>query len=505
MEGFFGVINDGLVAIDDFIWGVPLMVLILFGGILLTVRLHAVQFRQLPRALRYMIKNETGGEGEVTSFGALCTALSATIGTGNIVGVATAIVAGGPGALFWMWLAALFGMATKFSEGLLAVKYRSIDKKTGHVLGGPFYYIERGMGKNWRWLAKIFAFFGMCVGLFGIGTFTQVNSISSAITGFFDPEKNVTVNILGMDYSIFTVIGSLLLALLVGLVVIGGLKRIAKVSERVIPAMVVLYVGFSLILIITNLDKVPTAFVTIFESAFGLQAAAGGMLGAIIVAMQKGIARGIFSNEAGLGSAPIAAAAAQTKEPVRQGLVSMTGTFLDTIVVCSMTGLALVMTGAYQIPGLEGAAVTTAAFQAGLPFIPGDVVSFVLMACLVLFGFTTILGWDYYGERCLEYFSNGSMKAVKVYRWLYIAAVFIGPYMTVAAVWTIADIFNGLMALPNMVALIALSGVVAKETKDYFARLKAAGDEEGMEPHLPGDNWDIPPIDPLEDRLGAAR
>ena len=505
MEGFFGVINDGLVAIDDFIWGVPLMVLILFGGILLTVRLRAVQFRQLPRALRYMIKNETGGEGEVTSFGALCTALSATIGTGNIVGVATAIVAGGPGALFWMWLAALFGMATKFSEGLLAVKYRSIDKKTGHVLGGPFYYIERGMGKNWRWLAKIFAFFGMCVGLFGIGTFTQVNSISSAITGFFDPEKNVTVNILGMDYSIFTVIGSLLLALLVGLVVIGGLKRIAKVSERVIPAMVVLYVGFSLILIITNLDKVPTAFVTIFESAFGLQAAAGGMLGAIIVAMQKGIARGIFSNEAGLGSAPIAAAAAQTKEPVRQGLVSMTGTFLDTIVVCSMTGLALVMTGAYQIPGLEGAAVTTAAFQAGLPFIPGDVVSFVLMACLVLFGFTTILGWDYYGERCLEYFSNGSMKAVKVYRWLYIFCVFIGPYMTVAAVWTIADIFNGLMALPNMVALIALSGVVAKETKDYFARLKAAGDEEGMEPHLPGDNWDIPPIDPLEDRLGAAR
>lgn len=504
MEGFFSMINDGLVAIDDFIWGVPLMVLILFGGILLTVRLRGVQFRQLPRALRYMIKNETGGEGEVTSFGALCTALSATIGTGNIVGVATAIVAGGPGAMFWMWLAALFGMATKFSEGLLAVKYRSVDKKTGHVLGGPFYYIERGMGMKWRWLAKLFAFFGMCVGLFGIGTFTQVNSISSAITGFFDSEKNATVSILGMDYSIFTVIGSIVLAVLVGLVVIGGLKRIAKVSERVIPAMVVLYVGLSVLLIVTNLDKIPGAFVTIFESAFGLQAAAGGMLGAIIIAMQKGIARGIFSNEAGLGSAPIAAAAAQTKEPVRQGLVSMTGTFLDTIVVCSMTGLALVMTGAYQIPGLEGAAVTTAAFQAGLPFIPGEVVSFVLMACLVLFGFTTILGWDYYGERCLEYFSNGSMKAVKTYRWLYIAAVFIGPYMTVAAVWTIADIFNGLMALPNMIALIALSGVVVKETKDYFARLAAAGNEDEMAPHLPGDNWDIPPIDPLDDRLGAA-
>lgn len=508
MEGMFSAINEVLVAIDDFIWGIPLMVLILFGGILLTVRLRGLQFAQLPRALRYMVKNEKDGTGEVTSFGALCTALSATIGTGNIVGVATAIVAGGPGAMFWMWLAALFGMATKYSEGLLAVKYRSVDKKTGHVLGGPFYYIERGMGKNWRWLAKIFAFFGMCVGLFGIGTFTQVNSISTAITGFFDPNKNITVNILGMDYSIFTVIGSLLLAVLVGLVVIGGLKRIAKVSERVIPAMVVLYVGFSLVLILTNLDKVPGAFVTIFESAFGLQAAAGGMLGAIIIAMQKGIARGIFSNEAGLGSAPIAAAAAQTKEPVRQGLVSMTGTFLDTIIVCSMTGLALVMTGAYQIPGLEGAAVTTAAFQAGLPFIPGEVVSFVLMACLVLFGFTTILGWDYYGERCLEYFSNGSMKAVKVYRWLYIAAVFIGPYMTVAAVWTIADIFNGLMALPNMIALIALSGVVVKETRDYFARLKAAGDEDHMEPHLPGDNWDIPPIDPLntpDSELAGAR
>lgn len=490
MESVFAAINDLLTSIDDLIWGVPLMVLILFGGILLTVRLRGLQFSQLPRALRYMLRNEKGGTGEVTSFGALCTALSATIGTGNIVGVATAIVSGGPGAMFWMWLAALFGMATKYSEGLLAVKFRSVDKKTGHVLGGPFYYIERGMGGNWRWLAKVFAFFGMCVGLFGIGTFTQVNSISSAITGFFDPEKAATVNILGMDYSIATVVGSLILAVLVGLVVIGGIKRIAKVSERVVPAMVVIYVGFSLVLIFTNLDKVPGAFATIFQSAFGLQAAAGGMLGTIIIAMQKGIARGIFSNEAGLGSAPIAAAAAQTKEPVRQGLVSMTGTFLDTIIVCSMTGLALVMTGAYQIPGLEGAAVTTAAYQTGLSFIPGDVIAFVMMACLVLFGFTTILGWDYYGERCLEYFSNGSMKAVKAYRWLYIAAVFIGPYMTVAAVWTIADIFNGLMALPNMIALIALSGVVVKETRDYFARLKAAGDEEHMAPHPTDTEYD---------------
>ncbi len=507
MEGFFDAFNTALTAIDDFMWGVPLMALILAGGILLTVRLAGLQFRQLPRALRYMVKNEEGGTGEVTSFGALCTALSATIGTGNIVGVATAIVAGGPGAMFWMWVAALFGMATKYSEGLLAVKYRSIDEKTGHVLGGPFYYIERGMGKrlpqiSWRWLAKIFAFFGMCVGLFGIGTFTQVNSISSAVTGFFDPDKAATVSILGMDYSWATVIGGLVVAVLVGLVVIGGIQRIAKVSERVIPAMVVLYVGFSLILVVTNIDKIPGAFVVIVESAFGLRAAAGGALGAIIIAMQKGIARGIFSNEAGLGSAPIAAAAAQTKEPVRQGLVSMTGTFLDTIIVCSMTGLALVMTGAYQIPGLEGAAVTTAAFQAGLPFIPSQIVAFVVMACLALFGFTTILGWDYYGERCLEYFSNGSMKAVKVYRWLYIAAVFIGPYMTVSAVWTIADIFNACMAIPNMIALIVLSGVVARETKDFFRRLKDAdGDENKMEPHADHDT--VPALDGLTESLGA--
>ena len=507
MEGLFGTINGIIVAIDDFIWGVPLMVLILFGGILLSIRLRGLQLRHLPRALRYMVKNEKGASGEVSSFGALCTALSATIGTGNIVGVATAIVAGGPGALFWMWLAALFGMATKYSEGLLAVKYRSIDKN-GHVLGGPFYYIERGMGQrlpqvSWKWLAKIFAFFGMCVGLFGIGTFTQVNSISSAITGFFDPEKANTVNILGMDYSVATVVGSLVLAVVVGLVVIGGLKRIAKVSERVIPCMVVVYVGFTVILLVTNVDKIPGAVVTIMQSAFGLQAAAGGMLGAILIAMQKGIARGIFSNEAGLGSAPIAAAAAQTKEPVRQGLVSMTGTFLDTILVCSMTGLSLVMTGAYQLPGLEGAAVTTAAFQAGLPFIPAEAVSFMLMLCLALFGFTTILGWDYYGERCLEYFSDGNMRAVKVYRWLYIAAVFIGPYMTVSAVWTIADIFNACMALPNMVALIALSGVVAKETRDYFKRLHDAnGDDEHMAPHADEDIRTIPPIDPLTSRLG---
>ena len=493
-------------AISNFMYGKLLIIMLIGVGLYYTFRTRFIQLRLLGETLR-VITEKKADKNSVSSFQALMVSTASRVGTGNIIGVSTALCLGGFGSMFWMWLAALFGMATKYSEGLLAVKYRSIDKNTGHVLGGPFYYIERGMGKrlpqiSWRWLAKIFAFFGMCVGLFGIGTFTQVNSINGAITNFFDPDKAASVTILGMNYSWATVIGGIVLAILVGLVVIGGIKRIASVSERIIPAMVVLYVGFSIIVLLANLDKIPGAFVVIFESAFGLRAAAGGALGAIIIAMQKGIARGIFSNEAGLGSAPIAAAAAQTKEPVRQGLVSMTGTFLDTIIVCTMTGLTIVMTGAYQIPGLEGAAITTTAFQTGLPFIPSQVVAFVLMACLALFGFTTILGWDYYGERCLEYLSNGNLKAVKVYRWLYIAAVFIGPYMTVSAVWTIADIFNACMAVPNMIALIVLSGVVARETKDFFKRLKNAdGNEDKMEPHVDYDN--VPPIDSLTDRLGA--
>ncbi|MBQ6696989.1 MAG: alanine:cation symporter family protein [Lachnospiraceae bacterium] len=463
--------NEVLVKIDDFVWGVPLMVLIMAGGLLLTARLGLLQVRKLPLALKWMVKNEEGGEGEVTSFGALCTALSATIGTGNIVGVATAIAAGGPGALFWMVVAAFLGMATKYAEGLLAVKYRVLDEKN-HALGGPFYYIERGMGKNWKWLAKVFAFFGVCVGLLGIGTFSQVNGISSAVVNFFDPEKTWAVTIPGIGtYSWTVVIASLILSICVALVLIGGVKRIAKVSEIIVPFMAIIYIIMSVVLILCNITEIPAAIATIVKAAFHPQAVTGGVVGSMIVAMQKGVARGIFSNEAGLGSAPIAAAAAMTKEPVRQGLVSMTGTFIDTIIICTMTGLSIVLTGAWQVEGLEGVQITTYAFNNGLP-IPPVVSSFLLMLCLVFFAFTTILGWDYYSERCLEYLTGGKMKAVKVYRWLYILAVFIGPYMTVSAVWTIADIFNGLMAVPNMIALFALSGVVAKETKDFFAAKK---------------------------------
>ena len=464
-------INDILVNIDNFVWGIPLMVLILAGGILLTVRLGVMQFRKLPLALKWMVKNEEGGEGEISSFSALCTALSATIGTGNIVGVATAVGAGGPGALFWMIVAAFFGMATKFAEGLLAVKYRVVAKD-GHSLGGPFYYIEQGMGKKWKWLAKIFAFFGVCVGLFGIGTFSQVNGISSAVHGFFDSANAHCVNLpfLG-EYSWSVVISSLVLAFCVASVLIGGIKRIASVSQVIVPFMAIIYFLFAGILIITNITAVPSAIGVIVEAAFSPRAITGGVVGSMFVAMQKGVARGIFSNEAGLGSAPIAAAAAQTKEPVRQGLVSMTGTFIDTIVICTLTGLSIVLTGAWQVKGLEGVGVTTYAFQKGLPF-PPEISAFVLMLCLVFFAFTTILGWDYYSERCLEYLSGGNMKHVKIFRWIYILAVFIGPYMTVSAVWTIADIFNGLMAIPNMIAIFALSGIVAKETRDFFKRHK---------------------------------
>lgn len=463
-------ISNVLTKIDDLVWNIPLIVLILAVGIFLTIRLKGLQITRLPLAIRHIRANEKSGEhGEVSSFGALCTALSATIGTGNIVGVATALVAGGPGALFWMWLAALLGTATKYSECLLAVKYRVVAED-GHIIGGPFYYIEKGMGKKWKWLGKVFAFFGVGVGLFGIGTFTQVNGITSAVKNFFDPNSQHTVKVFGMDYSWAVVIAGIILTICVALVIIGGLKRISKVAEVVVPFMAVLYVAAALLIIICNITKVPAAVVTIVQSAFGLKAAAGGMLGAMMVAMQKGIARGIFSNEAGLGSAPIAAAAAQVAEPAKQGLVSMMGTVIDTLVICTMTGLSIVITGTWDM-GLEGVEVTTRAFQLGLPF-PNQLCSFILMVCLVFFAFTTILGWDYYSERCLEYLSNGNQKLVKGYRWVYILAIFIGPFMTVSAVWTIADIFNGLMAIPNLIAVVALNGVVVAETKKYLDSIK---------------------------------
>lgn len=459
-----------LKTIDDLIWGVPLVVLILAVGIFLTIRLKGLQITKLPLAVRHIIANEKDGkEGEVSSFAALCTALSATIGTGNIVGVATAIVAGGPGALFWMWIAALFGMATKYAECLLAIKYRVVEKD-GHVVGGPFYYIENGMGKKWSWLGKLFACFGVGTGLLGIGTFTQINGITNAVNNFFDPADARTVHLFGRDYSWTVVIAGLILTLCTALVIIGGIKRISSVAQIIVPVMALAYVLTVLMILVTHYREIPGALAEIIESAFGLRQVAGGALGTMMAAMQKGVARGIFSNEAGLGSAPIAAAAVQTDEPAAQGLVSMMGTFIDTIVICTMTGLSIVIMGTWDI-GLEGVAVTTKAFELGLPF-PAQTASFILMLCLVFFAFTTILGWNYYSEKCLEYLVGDKPGVLKAYRWLYIAAVFTGPFMTVEAVWTLADILNGLMALPNLIALGALSGVVVSETKKYFEKQK---------------------------------
>jgi AGCS family alanine or glycine:cation symporter len=465
----FESFNSILKTIDSFVWGLPLIILIISVGLFLTIRLKGLQITKLGLAIKHMVKNEASGDGEVSGFASLCTALSATIGTGNIVGVATALVAGGPGALFWMWIAALVGTATKYSECLLAVKYRVIQKD-GHILGGPFYYIEHGMGKKWKWLAKLFAFFGVGVGLLGIGTFTQINGITSAVNNFFDANNQWTVTLFGREYSWSVIISGILLTIFAALVLIGGLKRISSVAQVIVPFMAVTYFIVTLAILVYNFREIPNALATIVQSAFGLRAVGGGAIGSMMMAMQMGVARGIFSNEAGLGSAPIAAAAAVADAPAQQGLISMMGTFIDTIVICTMTGLTIVITGSWNI-GLEGVSVTTRAFQMGLP-LPAQFSSFILMLCLVFFAFTTILGWNYYSERCLEYIIGDKKNVIKAYKWLYILCIFIGPFMTVSAVWTIADIFNGLMAIPNLIALIALNGVVVSETNKYLNNLK---------------------------------
>jgi alanine or glycine:cation symporter, AGCS family len=449
MEQFTNLLSQ----VDAFMWGPPLLVLLVGTGIYLTICLGLIQLFKLPLALKYLFskdKNDSAGKGDVTSFAALCTALAATIGTGNIVGVATAIEAGGPGALFWMWMAAFFGMATKYSEGLLAVKYRVTDKN-GQMSGGPMYYIEKGLGI--KWLAKLFAFFGIGVAFFGIGTFAQINSITQAAH---------------VAYNMPIVVTSSIITILVALVTIGGIKSISKVAELVVPFMAVFYVLGCIVILASNASVVPQAISLVIKSAFTPVAAAGGFLGSTVKqAIQNGIARGVFSNESGLGSAPIAAAAAKTKSCVRQGLISMTGTFFDTIIVCTMTGLVLVSTGAWKM-GYKGAAMTNYAFSTGIP-MPW-IGNFIVTIGLIFFAFTTILGWNYYGERCSEYLFG--VKSIKVYRVIFIMLVAIGAYLKLDMVWTLADIVNACMAIPNLIALIGLSGVIAAETKDFFKNIR---------------------------------
>ncbi|NMM55515.1 alanine/glycine:cation symporter family protein [Paenibacillus aquistagni] len=442
-------LEQGLQAVNAWVWGPPLLILLVGTGILLTVRLGLLQVLRLPLALRLVFGAKSEGEGDISSFGALATALAATVGTGNIVGVATAIQLGGPGALFWMWLAAFFGMATKYAEGLLAVKYRRVDD-TGQISGGPMYYIERGLGRRFKPLAIFFACSGVLVALFGIGTFPQVNAIVSS-----------TKASLGIP----SVVTAVILTLLTALVTLGGIKSIAKVTTKVVPFMALLYIGCAIIVLCTFADQVPHAVSMVFTSAFTPTAAQGGFLGAtVMLAIQSGIARGVFSNESGLGSAPIAAAAAKTKWPAEQGLVSMTGTFFDTIIICTLTGLTLIVTGAWS--GAEsGAAMTQAAFDSAIPYG-----SLLLTICLILFAFTTILGWNYYGERCLEYLFG--VKAIMPYRMLFLVFIAGGAFLKLEVIWILSDIVNGLMAFPNLIALVGLSSVVAIETKRYFTHLK---------------------------------
>lgn len=437
--------------IDSFVWGLPLLVLLVGTGIFLSFRLGFLQVFRLPRSLKLIFSAENQGEGDIDSFKALCTALAATVGTGNIVGVATAIKAGGPGAILWMWIAAFFGMATKYAEGCLAVKYRTVDDK-GQISGGPMYYIENGLGKAYRPLAIAFAFFGVLVAYFGIGTFAQVNSI---------------VQITQLNAGIPVTYTAVVLTILVAAITLGGLQSIAKTASKVVPAMAVIYMASTIGFLVIFADKVPGAVAEVFYDAFHPTAAVGGFLGAsVLFAMRNGVARGVFSNESGLGSAPIVAAAAKTKWPAEQGMVSMTGTFIDTIIICTMTGLVVVISGLWKTD-LNGAALTNAAFLQAYPHFGG----YMLMVGLVLFAFTTILGWNYYGERCMEYLVG--TKGIMPYRIGFIILVGCGAFLKLESIWILADIVNGLMAIPNLIALLGLSGVVMAETRKYMEHVKA--------------------------------
>ena len=440
LSSFIGQING-------IVWGYPMLILIVGVGLYLSAGLGFMPWRKIGYAFKLLLSKETGtakgAEGEISPFSALMTALSATIGTGNIAGVATAVAVGGPGALFWMWVTALVGMATKYGEAVCAVKYREVDENGDHV-GGPMYYIKNGMGKAWIWLGFLFAIFG-AIAAFGIGNTVQTNSIASALE---------------QTYSVPTYITGIVIAVLVAAVILGGIKRIADVASKLVPLMAIIYVVAALIIILLNIGGVPAAFGEIFGQAFTGTAAAGGFLGMVI----KGVARGVFSNEAGLGSAPIAHAAARTNNAARQGTIGMLGTFIDTIIVCTMTGLIIVMSGLWSDGVLNGAPLTAGAFS---DFMPGAG-QHVVTICLAVFAFTTILGWSFYGEKCVEFLFG--VKVILVYRILWIAATFIGTVLALDFVWLLADTLNAMMAIPNLIALLVLSPIIFSITSEYYGK-----------------------------------
>ncbi|HEM3576508.1 TPA: sodium:alanine symporter family protein [Streptococcus suis] len=437
--------------INDFVWGPPLLLLLVGTGVYFTLRLGVFQVSKLPTAFRLIFSSDQSGQGDVSSFAALCTALAATVGTGNIVGVATAITTGGPGALFWMWVAAFFGMATKYAEGFLAIKYRTKDAN-GQTAGGPMHYITLGMGQKWKPLAVFFAISGVLVALLGMGTFSQVNSIASSMSASFGLAPQLV---------------SIVTAISIAFFIFGGIEKISDVSTKIVPFMAILYIIASVAVLALHLDQLLPTLALVLKSAFTPAAAVGGFTGATVQqAIQRGIARGIFSNESGLGSAPIAAAAAKSDNAVEQGLISMTGTFIDTLIICNLTGLSILVTGKWAVEGLAGAPLTQAAFAS----VFGQPGALALTVSLALFAYTTILGWSYYGERCIEFLFG--TKSILPYRLVFVAMVALGGFLKLDLIWTIADIVNGLMALPNLIALLALSPVIIKETRQYFAKKK---------------------------------
>ena len=435
----------------EVIWGPGMLTLLLGTGIYLSIGLKGISITKIPYAFKQLFKGRKGsGEGEISPFNALMTALSSTVGTGNIVGVATAIALGGPGALFWMWCAAVIGLATKYAEAVLAVHYRETDE-LGKKVGGPMYYIKNGLGAKWKWLGMLFAFFGALAG-FGLANTVQSNAVSQ---------------ILQSNFNVPTLVSGIVMSVLVGIVLLGGIKRIAEVAGKLVPLMAIIYLLATMSILILNAAEVPAAVFLIVDTAFNGAAATGGFVGAtIMLALQSGVARGVFSNESGLGSAPIAHAAAETNSPVRQGSIAMLGTFIDTLIICTMTGLVLVVTGVWD-GELYGAAMTSAAFSSQLPF--GDI---ILTLCIILFGFTTMLGWSYYGERCAEFLLGP--KVIVPFRVLWVVGIFLGTQMSLELVWKMSDVLNGMMAIPNLIALVFLAPVVFRLSREYFAEEEQA-------------------------------
>ena len=438
--------------VQAFVWGPPTLILLMGTGLYFTCKLKLLQIFKFPKALHSVFEKEKGA-GDVSAFATLCTTLAADIGTGSIVGVATALRVGGPGAMFWMWLSALLGMTTKYSEALLAVKYRVKDEE-GHIAGGPMYYIQNGMGKKFIWLAKIFALFGAITALLGCGTFPQVNAITESVSDAF----GIPVIAIGAVVTILTAV-----------VTIGGIQSISKVAEFVVPFMAIFFIGGSFVILCLNVDAVPGAFAEIFACAFAKESMVGGAAGSAITfmtAMRTGVARGVYTNEAGLGSSPIVAAAAKTDHPAKQGLISMTSVFFTTLVTCTMTGLVIISSGLLHSSTLDGSVLVSSAYNADIPMNLGK---YMIAIGIIFFSFTTILGWNYYGERCTLYLT-GSTKYIKVFKALYIAAIAMAPFLSLEPIWLLADITNALMIIPNLIALIALRKDIISETQKYFAK-----------------------------------